>query len=71
MRNEFSAIVFRDGDWFVGFCPEVPEANGQGRTVDECRQNLADSIELLFEVFRDEGLRGIPEEAIRCRVVVE
>jgi len=30
MRNEFTAIVERDGDWFVAYCPEIPDANGQG-----------------------------------------
>ncbi len=29
MRNEFTAIIERDGDWFVAQYPEVPEANGQ------------------------------------------
>src|SRR5690242_7261108 len=32
MRNEFTAIVERDGDWVAAYCPEVPGANGQRRT---------------------------------------
>ncbi len=32
MRNEFTAIIERDGDWFIAYSPEVPGANGQGRT---------------------------------------
>ena len=39
----------QDGDWFIGYCPEIPGANGQGRTVDECRANLADAIALILE----------------------
>jgi hypothetical protein len=37
MRNEFTAIIEQDGEWFVGYCPEIPGANGQGtpwRNVD-------------------------------------
>jgi len=30
MRNEFTAIIERDGDWYIAFCPEIPGANGQG-----------------------------------------
>jgi len=30
MWNEFTAIIERDGDWFIAYCPEVPGANGQG-----------------------------------------
>ncbi len=29
MRNEFTAIVERDGELFIAYCPEVPGANGQ------------------------------------------
>lgn len=30
----------RDGEWFVAYCPEIPGANGQGRTKDEARESL-------------------------------
>jgi predicted RNase H-like HicB family nuclease len=49
MHNQFTAIVERDGKWFVGYCPEVPGANGQGRTAEDCRTNLAEAIELILE----------------------
>jgi predicted RNase H-like HicB family nuclease len=63
MRHEFTAIFERDGDWFIAYCPEVPGANGQGRTKDEARQSLADAIALILEDRRDDGLRGVPEDA--------
>ena len=57
MRNEFTAIIERDGDWFIAHSPEVPGANGQGRTVEECTQSLVAAIELLLEDRRcDEAL---------------
>ena len=49
MRNEFTAIIERDGDWYIAFCPEVPGANGQGRTTDEAKASLADAIKLILE----------------------
>jgi predicted RNase H-like HicB family nuclease len=36
MRNEFTAIVERDGPWYVAYCADVPVANGQGKPRDEC-----------------------------------
>lgn len=70
MNSEFTAIIEKDGDWFIGYCPEIPGANGQGRTVDECRANLAAAIELILEDRLDDALRGVPPEAIRDSVVV-
>ena len=32
MHNEFTAIIEKDGEWFIAYCPEIPGANGQGRT---------------------------------------
>ena len=37
MRNEFTAVIERDDDWYIGYCPEIPGANGQGRTIEEPR----------------------------------
>jgi predicted RNase H-like HicB family nuclease len=49
MHNEFTAIIEQDEEWFIGYCPEIPGANGQGRTVEECRENLAAAISLILE----------------------
>jgi predicted RNase H-like HicB family nuclease len=71
MRNEFTAIFEKDGEWYIGYCPEIPGANGQGRTIDECRQSLSEAIALILEDRRQDGLRGTPENAIRDVVVVQ
>jgi predicted RNase H-like HicB family nuclease len=71
MHNEFTAIIERDGDWYIAYCPEIAGANGQGRTLEECRQNLADAIALILEDRRQDVLRGVPDDAIREVVVVE
>jgi len=71
MHNEFTAVFERDGEWFVAYCPEIPGANGQGRTKDEARQSLAQAIALILDDRREEGLRGIPPDAERETVVLE
>lgn len=71
MRNEFTAIIERDGDWYVAYCPEIPGANGQGRTKEEARKSLADAIALILEDRRENALRGVPPDAERETVIVE
>jgi predicted RNase H-like HicB family nuclease len=71
MHNEFTAIIERDGDWFIAFCPEVPGANGQGRTREEARASLGQAIALILEDRREDALRGVPADAIRETIVVE
>jgi predicted RNase H-like HicB family nuclease len=71
MRNEFTAIIERDGDWYVAFCPEIPGANGQGRTTDEARASLADAIALILKDRRNDAFRGVPDDAKRGMIIVE
>jgi len=71
MRNEFTSVIEEDGAWFIAYCPEIPGANGQGRTVEECRANLSEAIALILEDRREDGLRGVPKDAIQDTVVVQ
>jgi predicted RNase H-like HicB family nuclease len=71
MHNEFTMVIEQDGEWFIGYCPEIPGANGQGRTIEECREDLAEAIALILEDRREDGLRGVPPDAIRDVVVVQ
>ena len=70
MRNEFTAIIERDGEWYIAYCPEIPGANGQGKTKDEARESLAEAIALILEDRREEGLRSVPPDAIRETVSI-
>ena len=70
MRNEFTAIVERDGRWYIAYSPEIPGANGQGGTRAAAVKSLAGAIALILEDRRKDGLRGVPARATRQRVVV-
>ena len=70
MHNEFTAIIEKDGKWFIAYCPEIPGANGQGRTKEECLHSLSDAISLILEDRREDALRGVPEDATREVVTV-
>ena len=65
MKNEFTAIIEQDEGWFIAYCPEIPGANGQGRTKEECLRSLSEAIHLILEDRREDALRGIPPEAIQ------
>ena len=71
MRNEFTAIIERDGEWWIAYSPEIPGANGQGRTKDEALTSLKEAISLILEDRREDGLRGVPKGAQREIVTLE
>jgi len=70
MRNEFTVIVERDGPWYVAYCAEVPGANGQGKTREECLANLRQAIALILDHSREDSLRALPADARQELVVV-
>ncbi len=70
MRNEFTAIVEQGGPWYVAYCAEVPGANGQGKTREECLANLREAIAMILDHRREESLRALPPDAKQELVVV-
>ena len=70
VTNEFTAVIERDGDWFIAFCPEVSGANGQGKSKEECLESLREAIALILDDRRKDALRGVPDDAIREIITV-
>jgi predicted RNase H-like HicB family nuclease len=70
MRNRYTALVQRDGKWFIAFCPEVPEANGQGKTRQECLESLAEAIELVLDYKREQGLEKASKGTEQTSILV-
>ncbi len=48
MQKQLTAIIEKEGDGYVSFCPEYDIAS-QGNTVEEARNNLHEALELFFE----------------------
>ena len=71
MSSTFTATLERDGDWYVAQCPEVPGANGQGRSKEEALASLADAIDLIFQDRREDAFRGLSGDVERDTVTVE
>ena len=72
MKAEFTAIIEaapEGGYWAM--CPEIPDANGQGDTVEQAKESLKAAIELILEDRREDMLRGLPADAIQATVSVE
>lgn len=71
MHNEFTAIIERDGEWYIAYCLEIAGANGQGRSKDEARASLREAIALILEDRRQDAMRGLPPEAVRETITID
>jgi predicted RNase H-like HicB family nuclease len=55
MTRQMTAIIEREGDGYVSFCPEIDVAS-QGDTVQEASHNLREAVELFFETASPEEI---------------
>ncbi len=48
MSKRLTAVIHREGDGFVAFCPELDIAS-QGDSIETARDNLREALQLFFE----------------------
>ena len=65
MKQRYHTIIKpRPNGWFVGWVEEVPGTISQGRSLDECRRNLKESLALVVQTHRDEARLGLDRSCI-------
>ena len=52
MRRDLTAVITREGDGYVAWCPALDIAS-QGETVESARANLGEALTLFFETASD------------------
>lgn len=57
MQAQVTAIVQRDGDWWIGWIEEIPGANAQGRTREELLASLREAANDILTLHREAALR--------------
>jgi predicted RNase H-like HicB family nuclease len=55
MSANYTAIIQRDGDWWIGWVEEIPGVNSQGETREELLENLRSALEEALEMNRAEA----------------
>ncbi len=53
----FTAVIHREGPWFVAECPEVGTVS-QGETVEGAVANLKEATEIYLEEFPQQEVNG-------------
>lgn len=55
MSKRFTALITREGKWYVSHCIELGVVS-QGNTIEEAQANLKEAVELYLESFGMEDL---------------
>ncbi len=70
MNNEYTAIITKDDDWWLGWVEEVPGANAQERTKDELIISLKEAVKDIIDLRRRQMRSEIKENFEELLLIV-
>src|ERR1700677_2059909 len=72
MKQRYHTIIKpRPDGWFVGWVEEVPGTITVGHSLDECRDKLRDSLQVMLETHRDEARQSLDPSCILESIEIE
>ena len=72
MRQRYHTIIKpRPDGWFVGWVEEIPGTITAGRSLNECRENLRDSLQIMLESHRDEARQCLDASCIQEAIEID
>lgn len=60
--NQYTAVVKRDGDWWIGWIEEIPGVNCQERTRVELLETLRVTLREAIEMNRQDALDAASDD---------
>ena len=68
MQNEFTAVVQRDGRWWIGWIEEIPGVNSQGESREELMENLQSALREMLDSNRAEARKAAGDDFEEVRI---
>jgi predicted RNase H-like HicB family nuclease len=56
VNSNYTAVIQRDGSWWIGWIEEIPGVNSQGETREELLENLQSALREALEMNRASAL---------------
>ena len=56
MKNNYTAVIKQDGDWWIGWVEEIPGVNCQEASHDELIESLKVTLQEALDFNREEAL---------------
>nr|VFK24937.1 MAG: hypothetical protein BECKMB1821G_GA0114241_101051 [Candidatus Kentron sp. MB]VFK30082.1 MAG: hypothetical protein BECKMB1821I_GA0114274_101342 [Candidatus Kentron sp. MB]VFK75046.1 MAG: hypothetical protein BECKMB1821H_GA0114242_101442 [Candidatus Kentron sp. MB] len=62
MNNKYTAIITKDGDWWLGWVQEISGANAQEKTKEELLTSLKEAAKDIIELRRRQTISEIKND---------
>lgn len=70
MSGTYTAVVKRDGKWWIGWIEEIPGVNSQGKTREELSANLRSALREALEMNRADALAAAQADYTEERIAL-
>jgi len=70
MNNEYTAVIKKEGDWWIGWIEEVPGVNCQERTREALLESLKVTLKEALEFNRQDALSAVGEGFVEEKIAV-
>jgi len=55
-NKQYTAIIRKEGDWYIGWIEEIPGVNCQEHTLEELKEALQEGLADILEIRRQQGM---------------
>lgn len=62
MESIYTAVIQRDGHWWIGWVEEIPGVNSQGKAREELLENLRSALNEALQMNRAEAVAAASGE---------
>lgn len=70
MGTELTAVIKREGDWWIGWIEEVPGVNCQERSREELSETLRITLREALELNRQDALSAAGSDYLEGKIAV-
>ena len=60
--NQYTAVVKKDGEWWIGWIEEIPGVNCQEQTREELLESLRITLQEAIEMNRQDALDAVSDD---------
>jgi predicted RNase H-like HicB family nuclease len=70
MKNEYTAVIKREGDYWIGWIEEIPGVNCQERTYEALKETLEVTLKEALELNRQDALNDAGKDYREEKIAV-
>ena len=70
MPNQYTAVIKRDGEWWIGWIEEIPGVNCQEKTKEDLLLSLKSTLKEALELNREDALSAAGDDFKEIKIAL-